>query len=118
VGWSQIELTAEGQADKLFEGLPSTLEVFQWHEDMFHIPEGGVKLACSQDCPHQAFRYKNAFGLQFHVEVTPEILASWFSDSPDFPAMIARHTEIKEALSKHAERIYENFVSLLRRNAD
>jgi GMP synthase (glutamine-hydrolysing) len=116
VGWSRIDLTKEGQIDSLFDGLPPYLEVFQWHEDMFHIPEGGAKLAGSADCPNQAFRYKNAFGLQFHVEVTPEILSSWFSDSLDFPAMMARHAEIKGSLSKHAERMYENFVKLVKQS--
>ncbi len=83
----------------LFQGLPLSLEVLQWHEDMFNIPEGGVLLAGSEDCPHQAFRYKNSFGLQFHVEVTQEILTDWFSESPDFPSMMARHGQVKEVLS-------------------
>jgi GMP synthase (glutamine-hydrolysing) len=115
VGWCRIDLTQKGQADNLFQGLPLSLEVLQWHEDMFNIPEGGVLLAGSEDCPHQAFRYKNAFGLQFHVEVTPEILTDWFSESPDFPSMMARHGQVKEVLSGHAERMYKNFVSLIKR---
>ncbi|MBI5251344.1 MAG: type 1 glutamine amidotransferase [Desulfomonile tiedjei] len=114
IGWCNIDLTEDGRADTLFQGLPSSMEVMQWHGDMFHIPDGGILLAGSADCPHQAFRYKNAFGLQFHVEVTAEILKDWFSDLPDFPSMIARLDEVNAELSGRAERIYANFVSLIK----
>jgi GMP synthase (glutamine-hydrolysing) len=115
VGWGRIDLTDQGSEDTLFQGLPASLEVLQWHGDMFHIPEGGALLASSEDCPHQAFRCKNAFGLQFHVEVTAEILSDWFFDSPDLASILARHDEIKKELSQRADRMFANFVSLIRR---
>lgn len=115
VGWGRIDLTDQGRTDTLFQGLPSSLEVLQWHGDMFHIPEGGVLLASSEDCPHQAFRYKNAFGLQFHVEVTEEILADWFSDSQHLASILARHDEIEKELSQRADRIFANFVGVVGR---
>ncbi|NTV30158.1 MAG: type 1 glutamine amidotransferase, partial [Candidatus Omnitrophica bacterium] len=31
IGWFNIELTEEGRRDPLFQGLPSRLEVYQWH---------------------------------------------------------------------------------------
>jgi GMP synthase (glutamine-hydrolysing) len=114
VGWGRIDLTDQGHEDTLFQGLPASLDVLQWHGDMFHIPEGGALLASSEDCPHQAFRCKNAFGLQFHVEVTAEILSDWFSDSPDLDSILARHSEIRDELSQRADRIFANFVSLLK----
>lgn len=114
VGWGEVTLTATGQDDALFQGLPEKLDVLQWHEDMFLIPNGGILLASSRDCPHQAFRYRNAFGLQFHVEVTEEILAEWFADSPELDTIISRHREIGQLMAEKAEQMYRNFLGIIR----
>jgi GMP synthase (glutamine-hydrolysing) len=114
VGWSNIDLTEEGAADPIFKDLPHKLEVLQWHEDMFEIPNGGKLLAESKDCPHQALRYANAVGLQFHVEVTKEILADWFAGSPDNDKILARYDEVKSKLIPDAEKIFNNFVNAIK----
>jgi GMP synthase-like glutamine amidotransferase len=49
---------------------------FAWHEDTFTLPPGAVELARSRAYPH-AFRVGRSVGLQFHPEVTPEILEGW-----------------------------------------
>ncbi|MDD5423097.1 MAG: type 1 glutamine amidotransferase [Candidatus Omnitrophica bacterium] len=80
MGWRRIELTGDGEKDPFLAGLPKELEVFQWHEDTFDIPKSAVRLANSKSCRNQAFRFgKNAYGLQFHIEVTPEIIESWIN---------------------------------------
>ncbi len=113
VGWGLIRLTDAGRSDVLFQGFPQTLEVLQWHGDMFHIPENGALLADGTDCPHQAFRCRNAVGLQFHVEVTGDILAEWFADSPDRQRILDRYDQVKQRLEMNAETMYTNFVRLL-----
>jgi GMP synthase-like glutamine amidotransferase len=50
--------------------------VFQWHGDMFAVPAGATLLASSEICP-QAFRHGRAWGLQFHLEVTPDMVQAW-----------------------------------------
>ena len=115
VGWGQVFLTDAGKQDLLFRGLPESLTVFQWHGDMFHVPAGGVLLAQGTECPHQAFRYRNAFGLQFHVEVTEEILKDWFADSPQRDAILRQYKELEKTIEKRAKQMYENFFALLRR---
>jgi GMP synthase (glutamine-hydrolysing) len=114
VGWGKISLTVAGRSDLLFSGLPATLDVLQWHGDMFEIPAAGALIATGDDCPNQAFRYRNAFGLQFHVEVTREILADWFKDSPDLGKILQRYDELKPDLDRHAERLYRNFMTIIR----
>jgi GMP synthase (glutamine-hydrolysing) len=114
VGWGKVTLSEDGRRDALFHGLPEALDVLQWHEDMFHIPEGGKLLAYSDDCPHQAFRYRNALGLQFHLEVTAEILLEWFSDSPDRDVIIRRYKELEPDLLERADVLYRNFSALIR----
>lgn len=48
----------------------------QWHYDTFTVPPGASVLAESPVGP-QAFTIGSSFGVQFHPEVTPEIVASW-----------------------------------------
>jgi len=78
IGWYEVSLTEEGLKDPLFSKMAKTFSVFQWHGDTFEIPEAGRLIATSASIPHQAFRYgEHAYGLQFHLEVTEEIIRDW-----------------------------------------
>jgi len=78
LGMSSVHLTDEGKGDLLFRGIAEQFSSFQWHHDSFDIPAGGVLLASSPTCPHQAFRVgDSAWGLQFHPEVTENIIREW-----------------------------------------
>jgi GMP synthase-like glutamine amidotransferase len=78
IGWYDVSLTRIGSIDHLFSQLPKTFSVFQWHEDTFDIPHGSICIATSSLIPYQAFRYgENAYGLQFHLEVTQEMIREW-----------------------------------------
>lgn len=84
VGVMPVRLTKAAKNDPVFKGLPRTLLTFQWHGDTFDLPSGAVLLAGSSLFPAQAFRWGNvAYGVQFHVEVTPELAASW-GDVPEY----------------------------------
>ena len=49
---------------------------FQWHFDTFAPPPGARLMADSPAGP-QAYAVGRSLGLQFHPEVTPEIMESW-----------------------------------------
>jgi GMP synthase-like glutamine amidotransferase len=49
---------------------------FQWHFDAFTLPPGATLIAESDVGP-QAFVAGRSLGLQFHPEVTPEIMDDW-----------------------------------------
>lgn len=74
VGYSSVTLTKEGEAHALFEGFPAEVSVLQWHGDTFDIPDGAQHLAKSALCDAQAFAKGNVYGLQFHIENSPERL--------------------------------------------
>lgn len=112
VGWGAVLLTDIGTCDPLFRGLPQALPVFQWHEDTFGIPSGAYLLATSEGCPNQAFRYRTAYGLQFHIEVTREMLAEWFAGSPDRDGILRYFDSTRAGLESRSERLYSNFVSV------
>jgi GMP synthase (glutamine-hydrolysing) len=78
IGWAPVHLTDAGRADPLFQGIASPTTFFHWHGDTFDLPEGAEWLAYSAKCRHQAFRYGgNVYGLQFHPEVSAEMIADW-----------------------------------------
>ena len=78
VGLLPVELTDEGRIDPVFGGLPDELLTLQWHGDTFDLPDGAVRLARSPAYANQAFRFGDAaYGVQFHVEVSPDLAREW-----------------------------------------
>jgi GMP synthase (glutamine-hydrolysing) len=62
----------------LFAGIGPRETVFHWHGETFSLAPGAVLLAASERCRHQAVRYgQKIYALQFHLEVTPEMIADW-----------------------------------------
>jgi GMP synthase (glutamine-hydrolysing) len=79
VGWHEVELTPEAAADPVFGGSPERFNAFQWHYYSFDLPPGAVPLARSP-IGLQAFRIgASAWGIQFHAEVTREIVEGWLA---------------------------------------
>lgn len=80
IGWHQIHLTEEGMKDPLFSHFQKSEKIFQLHGDTFDIPKAAKHLAWSEACQGQAFRVgENVYGLQFHLEVDPQMISRWLS---------------------------------------
>lgn len=125
IGFYEAQLTAEGKSDPLFSGLPEYQQVIHWHEDTFELPQGATRLATSSHTPNQAFRVgRRAYGVQYHLEVTPEIFDLWFGHpdhkkeierilGTDAPAAIERDMSMRYPLYReHTRIIFENFLRL------
>lgn len=116
IGWSSVSLTPDAMDDQCMAQLSvdgrNTAQVFQWHGDTFDIPRGAVRLASSAVYPHQAFRYTNkVFALQFHIEVTPDIVKKWLSQEKETVRVAAEadSDRIYPAYRDRAERFYRAF---------
>jgi GMP synthase-like glutamine amidotransferase len=96
IGWYSVELTEDAADDPVFADLPPRFDAFQWHYYTYDVPAGGVELARSDVCT-QAFRLGDcAWGIQFHAEVTSDVIAAWLEDTEDAPVdadVIRRETE-------------------------
>jgi GMP synthase (glutamine-hydrolysing) len=125
IGFYEIQFTEAGQKDPLFQGLPGYQQVIHWHEDTFDIPDGAVQLATNPHTQNQAFRYgRNAYGTQFHIEVTPamldvwlyypeyrqEIVRTWGEDAVD--TFISDRAQLYPLYREHARRMFENFLCI------
>lgn len=75
----RIELSPEGRADPLLDGMGPTFDAFVGHKEACRkLPPSAVLLASSADCPVQMFRVKqNVYATQFHPEL-------------DLPALLTR----------------------------
>lgn len=113
VGWRSVSLTNAGSKDILLEGIPGTMQVFQWHEDTFDVPYGGKLLVTAGTCPNQVFRYRNAYALQFHVEMTRGMLQGWLGTMPECDECVRTFDAIEGTLRVQANRIYSNFLWLV-----
>ena len=126
IGFMAVQLTEAGRKDPLFKGLPSSFEVFQWHEDMSQLPADAAWLAMSGACPHQAFKIgPRAYGLQFHVEVKDNNIREWAEHYfPEGDTVLIAKTEkmlyhyqnIKDRFHAMARILYDNFLEIIVRS--
>ncbi|CAC9569262.1 Glutamine amidotransferase, class I [uncultured Gammaproteobacteria bacterium] len=80
IGWFPVKSTS---AENVFE-LPDELIVFQWHGETFNLPKGAIRLSTNTVCKNQAFQIgKNIIGLQFHLEVTENLVSNIVSNCAD-----------------------------------
>lgn len=78
IGWEPVFLTPAAAADAVFQGIESPAMFFHWHGETFDLPSGAECLGYTAKCKHQAFRYgKKTYGIQFHPEITAEMIADW-----------------------------------------
>jgi len=105
---------------ELFSGMTNPFTVFHWHGDTFDLPVDAVRLASSEYYPNQAFQYKSAIGLQFHLEVNEEMVNLWLDNTEEKLQKIPYinpqkiRSEINENISivkSNMEIFYNNFKS-------
>lgn len=77
---------------------------FTWHGDRCVLPDGVTELARNEMCP-QAFRSGRTVGVQFHPEVSRELVAGWVAKCP--PEYFAAHgvsaDEFLEQFDEHGD---------------
>jgi GMP synthase (glutamine-hydrolysing) len=62
---------------------PVPMHVYQWHGEGFTLPKGATLLAKGELFPNQAFRHGAAYGVQFHPEMTKDMMEEWMSRAAD-----------------------------------
>jgi GMP synthase (glutamine-hydrolysing) len=105
-GFFPLEPTEETSADPLFSSFRSGDRLFQWHEDAFELPVGARLLLTDGRGSNQAFRAGDqAWGTQFHPEVTPDLLEDWLKTTPD-DVLAGRWGRTRAELLEEAERYF------------
>jgi GMP synthase (glutamine-hydrolysing) len=72
-GWHRVSGTPAGK--KFLFRNPHM--VFHWHNETFNLPGQATLLLKGENVNNQAFRLGSAVGVQFHPEVTLQIISRW-----------------------------------------
>lgn len=123
IGMTPIRLTEDGKKDPVFGTLPEKFDAFEWHGEVFDLPNECVPLAGSDIAPLQAFRYgTRAYGLLFHLEMEASGIDSLCREcAPDLTKTRLTAQEVQSAatqslpaLHKMADRLIEHLLTLPR----
>src|SRR3989338_1823943 len=122
-GFFKIGLTDEGKSDRLFKGFPRSFEVFQWHGDVFDLPDNAALLASGHNVVNQVFKLRNsnAYGCLFHFDFTSKMVEQliridneWLhkGNNVDEKAIIKLARKYDKHLNELAKRLFQNWMSL------
>jgi GMP synthase-like glutamine amidotransferase len=95
---------------------------FQWHHDTFRPPSGAALLADSPAGP-QAYTIGRSLGVQFHPEVTNEIVAEWVAlggedlarHGVDPDRLLAETRAVADENRSRAWRLFDTFLDRVAR---
>lgn len=111
LGLGEVTVAA---SDRLL--MAGTMPVAQWHYDtVTALPPDASLLASSDRYPVQAFRVgEAAWGLQFHIEATPQIVAEWArADGRDAAQIIEPLAAVDSAIAAVGEEVAGRFAAVL-----
>ena len=81
----------------MFNVLPASFPIFQWHDDSFALPPDAALLATGASVTNQAYRIGRAvYATQFHFEADRKLVSQWnsiFSETIKtlHPEWLSRH---------------------------
>jgi len=105
IGWYEVRATADAAADPLFSALPARFSAYCWHSYGVELPEDATLLARSEVCTHGFRIGESAWGVQFHPEVTREMLLGWFGSYRDDADAVAMGFEPRAAEAELVGRL-------------
>lgn len=127
IGWGDLRVTDPEAARPWVGDAAGPLPGFHWHGETFSLPPGAVRILDSAYCANQAFVLDDRhLGMQCHVEMTPELIATWCdngadeiaaSSSPAVQAPAAIQADMAArttALHTLADKIYSRWIQGLR----
>jgi GMP synthase-like glutamine amidotransferase len=90
---------------------------FQWHFDVFTAPPG-ARVVAETDVGVQAFVAGRSLGLQFHPEVTTQIMDDWVreyrheldDEGVDTDALLEETRRLEERTRANAMRLFDRFL--------
>lgn len=130
IGILEVDLAEEARDDPLLRGVDASIKCLQWHSvSVTTPPAGALLLASSPDCQWQAMRVgRNAWGLQFHVELQGSTVEEW-SEVPAYAEALEKAkgssalAEMKRdanalmpEFNRNARAIFDNFTDVMRRS--
>jgi GMP synthase-like glutamine amidotransferase len=128
IGWHPLYRLNVHQHQDWLDDLPVEFETFHWHADTFSLPPGSQPLLMSECYMNQGFVLGDHLGMQFHLEMTEEMVEAWLdryhSDLELESCCSQSPKEIQRDLPERIERlhgianvIYGNWLARVRKSA-
>lgn len=130
LGWGTVFIEDNTSAKKWLGARDTTqpTTVFHWHGETFSLPEGAVRILRSEYCANQMFALGKSFGMQCHVEMTPDMISDWCEHWQDeittqaaIPPSIQTPAQMKQGIMQHlgtmrglAQSIYAEWIKGLK----
>jgi GMP synthase-like glutamine amidotransferase len=128
IGWGEVRITDADAARPWLGDAMQPMLAFHWHGETFTLPPGATRILESLYCANQAYVLNDRhIGMQCHVEMTPELIASWCdngaaeiaaSDSPGVQPVAAIQSDLPvrtAQLHQLADKIYSRWIQGLRK---
>jgi GMP synthase-like glutamine amidotransferase len=84
LGWGRVAVDDKASALEWLGDDADAVEFFQWHSDTFALPADARRLLTGTWCANQAYVIERPgyahIGMQFHIEMTPELVKLWATD--------------------------------------
>ncbi|ORC34583.1 glutamine amidotransferase [Marispirochaeta aestuarii] len=112
------ELTAEGKRDPLFDGLDHSFKVFHLHGETVELTNDMTLLSVGKFCRNQVVKVgKNAYGMQCHFELTPEMIETWINEDPDLLLLDKKQLKenfaaIQDDYRRTGQTLFNNFLQI------
>jgi len=128
IGWGDVRMTDADAARPWLGEADQPMLAFHWHGETFSLPAGARRILESAYCANQAYVLNDRhIAMQCHVEMTPELIASWCdhgaaeiaaSDSPGVQSPEAIQADMSartNRLHQLADKIYSRWIQGLSR---
>lgn len=111
IGWYPLYRLDGIDHDGWLDGLPVEFDTFHWHADTFSMPPGSQPLLMSDCYKNQGYFLGDHLGMQFHLEMTKEMVKSWVekygSDLNLDSCCIQSAETIQDDLQGRIERLHQ-----------
>ncbi len=127
IGWGEVKQADNPIAVRWLKEVPQRFNAFHWHGETFSLPPDATPILSSMHCANQAYVLGKHLGMQCHVEMTRELIASWCDNGIDeirqahspavqSPEEMQKDIETKLAdLHRAAEALYSEWLKGLKR---
>lgn len=109
-GWHQISVDTSSLPEDKALDIGNRIEVFEWHEDTFSLPEGAISIFKSHGIENQGYLYGRVFTMQFHLEMTEHMVHEWlrrYNDClPEPTEFIQSPEQITTDLNQRIENLH------------
>ena len=112
IGWHNVKADIKNIDNEWLKELPENFAPFHWHADTFDIPEEATVLLHSKCRMNQAFSINNSIAMQFHLEMTTEMVEEWVrlfkSDLKNGTPCVQNSHEIISNLEKKIKNLHQS----------